>query len=555
MNVLAIGAVFVGFGAALVPPPPAANLTCSSTLDTSAVCIGDPFVCNLEAPCKAKNLSVVVNGRTVDDAYWMYDEETMQVRTNYYALVSSAVTVEIASNDENCSFTAVYVAGVSGQCRSHPILLQDVTPTPGAMAALQGGETFYFVYFVSALNSIYNVSLATFAHPAIQVVKFSVSVPYSGKNGTLNSVTTLAADSEEFGKADLRVSLQNITSGAVAKVNVTCYVHRYVRAGAQLHLDLFAAYTYSNVTLIRTVRNSIYMVALPSTQNVSLKLPFHSLVDYTSQQRLVPTNNGDVFSAEISVKVPCVSTDLNISIVVPNYYVWRNMQPCVTLNITNVRVKRLPYDVSHVQSLCDYPSCPATIASSVPTNISYAYHPLNTVLKAVIGPIQYREIPGDSSDLGNCTDADIQIVLTGRVVVDSACRYNVCDILHEDNVTVLVDFVRESTSANWADWTSPSMFEVHSHTNFSIFVGGPELGLFTYSSTYQVDAGDSLVLTFGVAPPQWYSVYYANVSFGFDSRFVTSNKAEFCFYNGTVGQLFCHEVLVQNRRIRLYFEK
>ena len=70
MNVLAIGAVFVGFGAALVPPP--VYLTCSSTLDTSAVCIGDPFICSLKAPCKATNLSVVVNGKTVEDAYWMY---------------------------------------------------------------------------------------------------------------------------------------------------------------------------------------------------------------------------------------------------------------------------------------------------------------------------------------------------------------------------------------------------------------------------------------------------------------------------------------------------
>lgn len=129
---------------------------------------------------------------------------------------------------------------MSGECQ-HPILLQDATPTPGA-TALRGGETFYFVYFVSALNPIYNVSLATFAHPAMQVVNFTVSVPYSEMNGTLNSVYTLAADSEELGKANLRVFLQNITSGIVAKVNVTCFVRQYVRAGAQLHLDLFATY-------------------------------------------------------------------------------------------------------------------------------------------------------------------------------------------------------------------------------------------------------------------------------------------------------------------------
>lgn len=182
------------------------------------------------------------------------------------------------------------------------------------------------------------------------------------------------------------------------------------------------------------------------------------------------------------------------------------------------------------------------------------YNPLNTVLKAVIGPIQYREIPF-GSDSGNCTDADIQFALTGRVVVQSTCRYNVCDILHEDDVTILVDFLQESTNANWAKWTSPSMFEAYNYTNFNIFISGPELRLFVYSSIYQLDAGDSLVLTFGVAPPQWYSVYYANVSFWFDNRFVTSNTAEFCFYNGTAGQLLCREVLVQNRSIRLYFEK
>ena len=349
MNVFAfyaIGAVFFYFGVALVPPP--TNLTCSSTLDTSAVCIGDPFVCSLEAPCIATNLSVIVNGNTVDHAYWKFDSKTKEVRTNYYALVSSAVTIKIAFSDKNCSFTAVYVAEVSADCQPHSILLQDVTPTPAA--ALRGGQTLHFVYFVSTLNPIYNISFATFAHPAIQIVNFTVSVPYSGRNGTLNSVYTLAADSEEFGKANLRVFLQNITSGVVVKVNATCYVRRYVRAGAQLHLDLFAAYIYSNVTLVISVHNSINKMALPSTQSFTMNLPFHSLADYTNQQRVVPTNNGDLFSSEFSVKVPCVSTDLNVSIVVPNYYVWQNTLPCVTLNITDFRVKRLPYDVNLVRT-------------------------------------------------------------------------------------------------------------------------------------------------------------------------------------------------------------
>ena len=544
-----IGVLFVGYVGSLPP----ANLTCSSTLDSSAVCYGDTINCSLQAPCQAMNLSVKVNGKDVDDAYLQYGNETIMVLTRYLALVSSSVEVEMVSTVENCTFVAAYVTRVSGQCR-YPFLLRAIAQASGT-TALDGGKTFSLRYVVSALSPINNISLVTFHHPAVQVLNVSSNVPTAAMNGTLNAIYGITTDTDEIEEASFLVYFKNLTSAIAVEVNVTCYLHRYVRAGAKLYFDLFAAYTYLNATLVQTVRDNTYTAALPFAHHFTLKLPLHAPVDYTQRKRVIATNDGDLFSSEISVKVPCVSTDLNVSIVVPNYYVWLNLLPCIALNITDFRVARMPYDLYLVSNLCEYSSCP-NVTGPIRSNISYTfvYSDLNTVLTAVIGPSQYRETAAGSIS-ENCTDADIRIALTGIVMIEPTCRYNVCDILREDNVTVVINSAQESTSSNWAYWTSPLVFQAGNDTGFNITIGGPEVELFIYSSIYQGDAGDSLVLTFGVAPLQWYSVYKANVTFWIDTRYVAADEAEFCLYNGTVGQPFCQMVAFENQRMWFYFEK
>ena len=542
----------VGFGATALLP---ARLNCSSTLSTSTVCLGDPIVCSLRAPCETVNPSLKVNGKNVDATYSKYNNGTaVTVRTNYCALVSSVIAVEIASGEENCTFVATHTAGVSAQCR-YPLLLQIAAPAAGTIA-LKGGETFRFRYLVSALSAVSSISLATFAHPAIKVLNVSASVPSDLTNGTLNAFYNLTTDTDETKQASPLFHLKNVTAGVIVEVNVTAYLRRYVRAGAKLNFDLFAAYSYSNATLVKTVRDSSYVAALPFAHDFTLKLPLHASADYTQLKWVIPTNDGDLFSSEISVNVPCVTADLSVTILVPNYYTWENMIPCIALNITDFRVTRLPYDLTLVSALCPYSSCPygnGVTRSNI--NYKFAYNPLNTVLTASIGPIQYRETAAAGSNSGNCTDADIRIALAGRVDIQPSCRYNICDILREDNITVLVDFMQENTLPNWAAWAAPLMLQSQNYTNFKISIGKPEVGLFIYPSAWWGDAGDSLVLTFGVAPLQWYSVYKANVTFWIDERFVASEVAELCLYNGTAGGPFCSMVLFQHQRIHLYFEK
>lgn len=579
------------------------SIGCGSTFTVSGTsfCVGIPVECEVSLDSdlciagvdtfsKSELTMTLVNSSTGTASSPSYSLTQsgllLTLVTEYVPETQSVVTVTVAGNsasNANCTFSVSHIGSVeraSSTC-NYPVSLELGYLDSTCSEVVSGGDLIPVnLELISPLLQLPDFRLTLISsHPALLLIDFTFildeQIANSGSSGTVLLGDTTVPENETL-------------SG-----NITFRVMPYVLPQATLYFSLHVQYivpSHGAGTFRQRFDFDDCVSSNITHGNISFRL--HNYAEDDHVNNTFPPHADDLFSVMIPVRVPCVSTDLSLTLMLPEFI--SDNFTRFFVNLSSIEVD-LPLNMLYVTQLCqyqdidnfDYTSCDFD-SFEVNTNMPFLTEsemegPGVDEIHIVLGPLWYNltniencslELP--SSDNCTCLEQEIIISLSGHVVSDT-CEYlpnevvcnnesvcqcpsrsilnpyyietnlTFCDLPCEnqtlaDNITCEIEHTVEETvpvsptSITYVGWYEYEFFEVNaSMPAISIPI-----------NSYTGDAGDVFNLTCGYLHDAEYSsftTYDLNYTFSADFHLDPEYNITICFFNSSSGDepAFCED--------------
>lgn len=569
-------------------PDTAASIDCSSEITRNAgfACVGVPIQCTLTlnaAMCNVdgmipqlndSDLTVLISMQT--PAFVMSQtDNTVQITVDYLPTQdSSSVAVTIASTRINCTFsvaaTSLTIAPLS-DC-NYPVLFTFVSGSPNYSMSVDGGDKIILTLEVAAIDSRVTERI-TFAysllHPALELLLTDVTA----SNVEAIFTTSISTDNDHHNLLSSSFTpfllASSLTEGGRLLVNLHFQLQPYVLPQSILYISLHVFYDYSVYSPF-SLQQSIdqlrdYTVSEVIVGNVTIDLPYYNTRNY--EPDTFPSQEGDVFTVAVPVLIPCVSTDLTVDIILPEF--WSDFFTRYFVTITNVNFTA-PSNLMSIPGLCDYTDNDATfcdfedLSSTEPVSINSVtfdeqYAVGNDIVTVTFGPLMYNMTTGPICAGVTppitciCFEQELEIFLQVLVLTDMLCENQTI----ADNITTTL-----THTADMSTWLSPTL--THTEPTIVQFQDMPEFLHAVNASTPAIslpisshsgDAGDPFVVTFGVLHNGEYSkftAYHLNYTFSIDTRLDPDEFIEVCFFDTASDPIMCENLPFVNYTIVRY---
>lgn len=436
----------------------------------------------------------------------------------FHPLVTTTVSVAIASNQTSCIFSTNETFAVADNCY-YPLFLSqrqfpmDIVP----------GELFNFRVFVSTLNSIedhQNVILGLFYHPGLSVVLNNID---NSDNTTTQNLPTVGTFDSQLDKVDSVVQF-NVPFNVTVTLTFQVEVHSYVLPNSLLFLQTYLLYE----ELVGVSR--ISYIHYTMTSSTTEQLALHSLVINTNYLRndilttsLAPHRNEN-FTLLTSFFLPCVATSVLLNISLPDY---EEDYGEFYFNITSITVMSSSNLLS-LSRLFNYEED----FNATTTPLAGSLYPQKVVISDVNGGNLYAEIDFGGIQLESCSLDDnttIYLQLHGLNLQNLSCHnYSLTD-----NVTIELSYISEVNQGNALPFDS--IFATTTTTDTIIYplnITRPVID--QPISTHITDALDNVTLTFGVehdTSNSGMTAWSMNYTFIVSDELIVDDIIEYCYVN------------------------
>ena len=445
----------------------------------------------------------------------------------------------------NCNFTltnGVIVLGPTNEC-FYPLSFSTGSSEPAYPTVVFGGDVIKICLdlTVSVLSLEQLAFFVADLHPALLLVDHV----FTSDNGNIIYTDMVNAHSSES-TSTLLVGNINLASRDVLQACITFRVQPYVLPRASLYFS-FKVYYFTYLFLGTSFMQSYSFFEEYSSSDImygSLSLILPSYATENLLMNAYPPHVGGVFLIDIPILVPCISTDINLILTLPEFT--SEVNAMFFTNITNVNIA-VPENLVYISELCNYDDPMNFISSSCDIeNVKvvdhdpegYSTHE-DKLYNIHLGPILYNMtgIEGCilNSPTANCTclDQEISVSLRGHVL-------NISDMFCEsqtlvDNITSEYEYTHEITTALDFDSTPTIAFTSSSDTFvFPISAGAPAISV--PINSFGGDAGDKYNLTFGIRHNEEYSSFTAydlNYTFSIDPHLRPDENMTICYSNAS----------------------
>ncbi len=565
------------------------SLSCSSPVTPSGsfACVGVPIQCNLTLNATICNedgnvtrltnsdLTVQITEMLLHTPPFLIDQTgtTVVVTADYLPTQdTNMLDVAITSTNLKCSFDVVsgpLVVAPSASC-NYPVSFSFNSSSPSSPNhTINGGEILTVTLELAVTDplAVENVTLAyNLIHPALKFV--SENTTSSNPEIAVTSPITTGDDHHSLlltSSITPLVLVSSLVQGDNVMVNLHFQVQPYVLPQSSLYVSIHVFYhhsTFSSYSLKQSIdqlRN--YTVSEVIVGNVTIDLPYYDPQNY--EPDTFPSQEGDIFIVKIPILVPCVSTDLTLNILLPEF--WSDFFTRYNVTVTNVTLVA-PSNLMSIPHLCDYTDLDASmcdfdeLSGTGPVTLTtyfleqWAVGDDNITVKT--GPLMYNITTGSncappstcSSNCAppstcSCIDEEIQIFLTVLVLTDMICENQTIS----DNITTTLTHTADMTT--WLSptptHTEPTIIQYQDVFSFLHAVNASTPAISLPISSHSGDAGDPFTVTFGVGHNGEYSKFTAydlNYTFSIDTRLDPEENISICFFDIRTAPIMCEEV-------------
>ncbi len=543
------------------------SIDCSSiiTRSGSSYCIGVPISCTVtldEALCPSENVSVVdtlqvqvtkVNINVNPSFSSSQVQNILTIITDYVPMIDqSRITVEVSAESMNCSFSLTHTNDTKSSLENcnYPLAFGVISYMPVNMTYYNGGD---FVNLVLEINASLPLTMVTFVlddiHPALLLIGDSIS-DHTTVHANLTNIHPIGNHSTLLA-GGITVEPENILVA-----NITFRVQPYVLPQAHLFFSFKTYYlseTFADFSLVQVLHFFDEFQSSPvNSINITFSLPYYAYEDHVEDT--FPPQVGDIFEIEIQIEVPCVSTNLNFTLGLPEF--WSDVYTMFFTNATNINIS-IPYNMVYISELCNYEdrlsfdssSCDIENLVSVfdSPNITkgeraaFGVDKLHIYFGAVTYNLTDCNLTSQSSNC-ECIEQEINVTLTGEVVSDMICLNQTLT----DNITIDYEYSSESVIEDILldiDLNHTIIFDdVLEEVIYPINASMPAISV--PINSYAGDAGDSYNLTFGVLHNGEYSSFTAydlNYTFSVNPHLDPEDHITICYYNSSDIAFSCEE--------------
>ncbi len=575
------------------------EILCASSFTNSGTsfCVGIPLECNvqLDPELCIDGEDIIIDGdlevslrdsnagSSEPSFTFLQDNLTLNVIIDYVPMFNlSVIEVTMKLNlTANCSFELIHSSTVrnsQSECL-YPLSAAVADFEPAVPATVKGGDLIKFtVQLFANKSSLQKLALSVDCHPALTLVNSSFitdgnirqnSSFESEDNGSGTGMTSgdggnlfdVGAETLQSNASKLILSTVEMNQNDTLFANLTFRVQPFVLSQANLYFAIQLFYSvpsHGTNTFIQSLNFfNEYTSAEVTRGNISFSLPYYAEEDHV--EFTFPPHVGDPFFIKLPITVPCISTELNVTIEIPEFM--SDNFTMFLVNITNVTFNT-PQNLLYITELCRYQESNSSLCDISFVNIA-TDRPImkeeemeeDGVDKIYIdfGPVLYNltseDDCGSNSSAANCTceNDEIVIILTGMVAPNLQCDIRMqCFICENqtlaDNITWEFDYTREVTTFALNLNPAIEFTTVQDDEVYAVNASTPAISLPINSFTG--DAGDSYNLTFGVLHNSEYSSFTAydlNYTFSVDEHLDPEFNITICYSNNSGDPFICEK--------------
>ena len=344
------------------------ELLCSSpfTADGTSFCVGVPIKCIVmldpdlcivgEDLIMDKDLHIFLNdsrtGSHEDVTFRsMQDNSTLTIKIDYVPMFNwSMIEVFVQVNlSTNCSFELTFsdlAKNTPAECL-YPLIINVTYFDPYIPAYVRGGEPIQLTVELTANTSLKELAVFLDCHPALHLKNAVFYRLYDGNR---------SVHVEHY---YVHPYNQSLLLGVVNMENETLYIdlcfllQAYVLPESDIYFLFRVHYfvpLYNNNSFFQTLNiREVYTTPEVIIGNISFFLPYYDEIDHV--EFTFPPHVGDPFVIELPITVPCVSTDLNMTLSIPEFI--SDNYTMFLINVTNITYE-LPENLIFITELCNY---------------------------------------------------------------------------------------------------------------------------------------------------------------------------------------------------------
>ncbi len=346
------------------------EIKCNSTFTTdgTSFCVGVPIECEVmldpdlcivgEDLVTEEDLEVTLkDSRTGHHANLTFrslqENSTLMIEIDYIPMYNlSTIEVNVSLNlTTNCSFELLY----NDLARSMPIieclypLLINVTYfEPYIPAYVRGGDAIMLTVELNAGTLLEELVIFIDCHPALYLKNVIFYRLHDGNS----SVNVEYYHTHPYNRSFLLgvVEMENET----LFLDLCFWLQPFVLPDSDIYIffrvHYFVPSYQGNNSFFQTLNiNDVYRTPEVVRGNLSFSLPYYDEIDYV--EFTFPPHVGDPFVIKLPITVPCVSTDLNITLSIPEFI--SDNYTMFLINITNIAFE-LPENLIFINELCNY---------------------------------------------------------------------------------------------------------------------------------------------------------------------------------------------------------
>ena len=470
-------------------------------------------------------------------------------RRNYIPNFVGVTTLHISDNlSFNCSFT-ISPSGTVQITESEcfiPLIITIKDSEPTHPAVVYGGDMIKVCLELTPLvlpGEQLTFFLDNF-HPALLLIDHVFTS--DNRNATYTNMVNVHSSENAS-----TLLVGNITL-ALREVLQACIIFRvqsYVLPRASLYFSFKVYYFihfYSGLTFVQSYSFfDEYSSGDITHGSLSLILPSYAAEDHL--ENTYPPHVGDLFFIDIPILVPCISTDINLTLTLPEFT--SEVYTMFFTNITDILITP-PKNLVYISKLCNYNDPSNFISSScdienvqivnhIPTLTEEGYGPGSDKIYIYLPPILYNMtgIEGCilNSSIANCTcpAQELTVSLKGHVanVSDMFCGNQTL----ADNITNEYEYAHEITTFSDFDSVPTIVFTTLSD-DFVFAVNASSPAISVPINSFRGDAGDEYNLTFSILHNKEYSSFTAydlNYTFSIDLHLQPNKNVTICYSNAS----------------------
>lgn len=281
----------------------------------------------------------------------MQDNSTLVIEIDYVPMFNrSTIEISVSLNlTTNCSFELTHrdIAGdLPNECL-YPLFINVTDYYPYIPAYVRGGDPIQLTVELNASTSLQDLAIFIGCHPALHLKSAVFYRFYDGNS----SVDVEYNHTHPYNSSLLLgvVEMENET----LYIDLCFYLQAYVLPESDIYFSFRVHYfvpSYDNNSFFQTLDiREVYTTPEVIFGNISFYLPLYD--ELNRVEFAFPPHIGDLFVIELPITVPCVSTDFNMTLSIPEF-VADNLTYFL-INVTNVTFD-LPKNLLFIDELCNY---------------------------------------------------------------------------------------------------------------------------------------------------------------------------------------------------------